>query len=243
MPTPTADFRADPLGFMASHLVIVNIGSLAPGTLNARFERDNTKTCRTKLGKRFGKHTVPVCRLVPCNATTDVVSIYWLPYKNNQVYHLQLGHQALYMFTPTMDGCSFAVGGQDPFGAPLVAHANKQTDDGQISQAGIGQQLDGVYGQGSRRGVMTKERYTKSKHFSVGSGHVRSTTFGVSDGTAWEFWAQVWEDDHKGVKVKSRLMAMNTSNPAYGNDAWNAAFTRAGSSYELLGVKPLKVRA
>lgn len=242
MPTPTATFVADPVKFMATHLVTVNIGSLAAGVMTVRFEADGTKTCRTKIGKLIGKQSVPVCRLVPCNATADVTQIYWLPYKDNQVYHLQLGHVARYMFTPTMDGCSFAVGGQDPVGAPLVAHANKQTDQGQISQVGISQQLDAVYGQG-RRGVMSKERYTGSKHFNVGSGHVRATTFGVSDGTAWEFWAQIWEDDHKGVKTKKKLTRMDTSDPSYGGKDWQAAYTQAGSSFELLGVKKLKVRA
>lgn len=242
MPTPTATFQADPLKFMATHLVMVQIGSLTPGTMNARFETDNTKTCRTKIGKFIGKHTISVCRLVPCNDTNDVVSIYWVPYKNNQVYHLQLAHVAPYVFTPTMDGCTFSVGGQDPVGAPLVAHANKQTDEGQIDPVGISDQLDAVYGQGNRRGVMSKDRYTKSKHFNVGSGHVRATTFGISDGTAWEFWTQLWEDDHKGVKVKDKLMAMDVSHPNYGNDAWTNAVQRASSSYELLGIKRLKSR-
>jgi hypothetical protein len=241
MPSATAKFLANPTKFMASHLVQVEVNSLNPGPLTVRLETDTTKTCRTKLGKLVGKGTVPVCKLVPCNATADVFTIYWLPYKNNRVYHMQLGHQHPYLFTPTMDGCSFSIGGQDPVGAPLVAHANMQNDQHEIDQVAIEDQLDILYGNGSY-GIMKKERYTGSKHFNVGSGHVRSTTFGVSDGTAWKFFAQVWEDDHKGVATKQALNDMDPSTPGYANAKWMQKYTRAANSFELLGLKQLKRR-
>ena len=240
MPTVTDKFLANPVKFMASHLVMVQLGSLNAGPTPVRLELDTSKTCRTKIGKLAGKGKIPVCRLVPCNATTDVFSVYWLPYQDNKVFHMQLGHTARYLFTPTMDGCSFSVGGQDPVGAPLVAHANMQADDGQIDQVAIDDQLDIIYGGGY--GIMKKDRYTSSKHFNVGSGHVRATTFGVSDGAAWGFWSQVWEDCHKGVAKKSALTNMDPNSPGYGSNAYFNQLTAAGSSFELLGVKSLKRR-
>jgi hypothetical protein len=237
MPSPTAQFRANPLRFMATHLVIVEIGGTVPGTKTVRLEKVNTKTCRTKIRQLIGKGNISVCRLVESNDTNDVMNIYWLPYENNKVYHMQLGHDNRFLFTPTMDGCSFSYGGQDPIGAPLVAHANIQNDQFEIDQVAIEDQLSALYDDDYM--IMEKDLYTGSKHFNVGSGHVRSTTFGVSNGTRWKFWAQVWEDCHKGVVKKDALTSMDVNDPRYGNDKWTRQVVKAGNSFELLGVKPL----
>jgi hypothetical protein len=237
MATMTAKFRANPLKFMATHLVMVQVGGLTPQTKGVRLVEDNTKTCRTKLRQVCGKGNITVCKLVETTDTNDVLDVYWLPYQNNKVYHLQLGHAARFMFTPTMDGCSFSYGGQDPGRSPLVAHANMQNKQMEIDQVAIEDQLDALYNADYM--IMKKDRYTGSKHFNVGSGHVRSTTFGISDGTNWRFWAQVWEDCHKGVAKKSALTGMDTTDPFFGSNKWDEAVRKAGSSYELLGVKPL----
>lgn len=49
---------------------------------------------------------------------------YWCPYKGNDCKLAWLGHDASYMFTAKMDGCTFAMGSAAPSGSRMVAHAN-----------------------------------------------------------------------------------------------------------------------
>jgi hypothetical protein len=137
-----------------------------------------------------------------------------------------------------MDGCTFSYGGIDPKKAPLVAHANFQDNQFAIDQVEIDYQLTlvnpGAYT------ALKKSEYTKSKHFNVGSGHVRSTTFGISDGTNWKFYSQKWEDHHRAVARKQSLTSMDPATPGYGSQAWDDELKAASSTYELLGVDSRK---
>ncbi|WP_426169332.1 hypothetical protein [Sandarakinorhabdus sp. DWP1-3-1] len=57
---------------------------------------------------------------------TNGLNVYFCPYSNNSTKPLMLGNGALWMFTATMDGCTFGVGSQGPGsnGNVRVCHAN-----------------------------------------------------------------------------------------------------------------------
>ena len=49
------------------------------------------------------------------------ISAYWCPWGNNSCWSVQLGNDADYFFTPTMDGCSLSISSG---ASPLVSHGN-----------------------------------------------------------------------------------------------------------------------
>jgi hypothetical protein len=51
------------------------------------------------------------------------IHAYWLPFKMNRTYEMDLGSQADYFFTAGLSGCTVAVGGNPR--APHVAHINR----------------------------------------------------------------------------------------------------------------------
>jgi hypothetical protein len=65
---------------------------------------------------------------------THVIKAYYLAWDNGRHYETQLGDKADFMFTPTLDGCSFVVGS----GAnPKVSHLNYQNASQRIDQQEI----------------------------------------------------------------------------------------------------------
>lgn len=49
------------------------------------------------------------------------ISAYWVPWSDNSCWSVQLGDDADYFFTPTMDGCSLSISSG---ASPLVTHGN-----------------------------------------------------------------------------------------------------------------------
>ncbi|HJZ56224.1 MAG TPA: hypothetical protein VKE74_14755, partial [Gemmataceae bacterium] len=56
----------------------------------------------------------------------DLIAAYWCPYENGDCRGVMLGPSAPYMFTATMNGCSFGVGSATAGGQRMVYHVNKE---------------------------------------------------------------------------------------------------------------------
>lgn len=190
MATTTAaqKFITDPVTFMQSNLLLVDV----PGRVNVRgvfYFRITLSTkhaCKTATGKG-----IPVyeARLADYTAQSDqTVQAYWLPYAPGNTYSLILGNEADFVFTPTMNGCTFAVSGSNAPRA-MATHLNyqKHTDDGsmKIDQAKIDDRVDAIYGT-TNTAVIRKADY-----ISDGGGQ-ELTTFGWRSPATdnWKFYTQ-----------------------------------------------------
>jgi hypothetical protein len=62
------------------------------------------------------------------------IRAYWVPWSANSAWSVQLGNQADYFFTATMDGCSLAISSG---ASPIVTHGNYRNlhDQGKVSVA------------------------------------------------------------------------------------------------------------
>lgn len=238
MATANESFQRDPLKFMKSNLVLPPMDSTHCSTKYVTLTLRNDCTCKTKVGAAWGKNLISVYNLEFSTDPTTSFRVYWLPYNNNAQFHMVLSETASYMFTPLMDGCTFSHGGRDPK-LPIVAHSNYQTDQHQIDQGKIDAKVDKIYPAGSTYHSLQKTGYTGSKHFAVGSGNVKSTTFGLLKSKVWSFYAQQWESYHKAVARKNALSSMDTNDPEYASAGWVADYEAASKSYELLGVFPI----
>jgi hypothetical protein len=237
MATANEKFKRDPVKFMQQNLVFPPSGSKHTTTSLVTLTKQNDCTCKTKIGSAWGKNLIDVYRLDFSTDQDNAFKVYWLPYDNNKQFHMVLGNESRFMFTPLMDGCTFAYGGRDPK-SPIVAHSNFQNTDKQIDQAAINKELKTVYTPQMNAKLLQKDGYASSKHFGLGSGHVRVTTFGVFEDKIWKFYAQKWEDHHKAAARKGVLMDMtaDTDPSYYGSNAYFAEMTSAGKTYELLSV-------
>jgi hypothetical protein len=75
---------------------------------------------------------------------THAIRAYYLPWDNNRHYESQLGNAADFMFTPTLDGCSFVIGSGPN---PRVSHLNYQdAATGRIDKAKIKTKITKVFG-------------------------------------------------------------------------------------------------
>jgi hypothetical protein len=69
---------------------------------------------------------------------THGILAYYLPWDNNRYYEAQLEDDADFMFTPTLDGCSFVIGSGK---SPKVAHLNFQTNEGRVDQEKMNREI------------------------------------------------------------------------------------------------------
>jgi hypothetical protein len=108
-------------------------------------------------------------------------------YEQNQVHQQTLGNDPRFMFTPTMNGCTFGIGSPAE-GALIVTHANRKLPDKPdrnallLEQAAAqAQQTSGVLAHGGRFGP---------EQYQFGANRMANMTlFGVFDG-GWRFYYQ-----------------------------------------------------
>jgi len=85
------------------------------GVTTMSLARSPRHSCHNPMG-------MPVYELsMDSDGGHDSFRAYWLPYRNGEAHCIKLGDAADLMFTSTMDGCTFAAGG-DKHG-PLVERA------------------------------------------------------------------------------------------------------------------------
>ncbi|WP_347986347.1 hypothetical protein [Methylomonas sp. AM2-LC] len=195
------NFLIDPIDFMKNNLVVphhAQIGSnqadsgihtmcLVKSSVPARQNgKDVDKWILMKYSSRINPATLG-----------GVFEAYWCPYSQNQTLTCVLNTESRYMFTATMDGCSFGIGSQTGDGACRVAHAN---------ESGFGLKHENIFGMDGARQFQRSEQEQRLKHqlgnnIQVinplnymadfdGALELKSTTFGYRKAMTWEFYTQ-----------------------------------------------------
>jgi hypothetical protein len=125
----------------------------------------------------------------------DSFSAYWCSYKKNELHYVTLGTDASFVFTPTMDGCSFGIGQAASDGSVIVSHVNSERLDTATSKAAMiadqrKQLQDFLKGRGGASKLFEPADYRtrKTGFFSSETG-LCTTTFGVRGTSGWKFYA------------------------------------------------------
>ena len=135
----------------------------------------------------------------PCNvyslskaadSDTTVIHAYFCDYTGGQIRHQILSKAAAICFTITMDGCTFGIGSSTPTGCVLVTHANATgahpdiADLGERAAANIQTQKDWTLADlGADATLLEPTAYRPA-------GEQIATTFGVREGSGWDFYYQ-----------------------------------------------------
>jgi hypothetical protein len=124
---------------------------------------------------------------------THVIKAYYLAWDNDRHYETQLGDQADFMFTPTLDGCSFVVGsGRNP----KVSHLNYQNASQRIDQREIKRRIqteafnDADY---ESLTVLKQKHYNPNSHAEKTAGKTTELTvagFRDKQSGTWRFFYQ-----------------------------------------------------
>jgi hypothetical protein len=207
--TATTDFIGGALAFMQANAVIVRKGGVAIGgnVGDFRFTAEPALT-----GRMAG--TMAACAVygLDLSADPDVVSAYWCPYANDHTYSITVAGAANFMFTATMDGCSFGVGIEAVDGAVRVAHAN--VSENVLLEAVQEELINAVIGGNANAarllelkkfilknqlqrtelvGALGTDRFTGMGASDYAKMGVKCTTFGIRGGGGhWSFYAQAY---------------------------------------------------
>lgn len=98
----------------------IKVYQLKEWGLKTRDQQITTTGATFTVGYKAPKHAHPI-------------SAYWVPWSSGSCWSVQLGNNADFFFTPTMDGCSLAISSGV---SPIVTHGNykKLTDPTKASQ-------------------------------------------------------------------------------------------------------------
>jgi hypothetical protein len=197
----SGNFLIDPIDFMRKNLVIPSHQNLGETQGDAGIHT----MCLFKMPTPAKQHGQDIDRwvLMKHRAGLNPASVggifqaYWCPYAQNQTFHCMLNTDSRYMFTATMDGCSFGIGSQTGDGACQVGHAN---------EGSFGARYEDTFGIDGARQFQRSEQENRLKHLlgndiSVinplhymsdhdGALVLKSTTFGYRNGMTWEFYTQ-----------------------------------------------------
>ncbi len=211
MPPPqyaTRDFMADPLGFMDDNIIVPHHAAIGSDQASGRIHQ-MVLTLGGAQGKQAGRD-LPVYILTKwTNVAPDDQGFfaYWCPYSQNDTLSCNLGNGARFMFTATMDGCSFGIGSQVS-GSCRVAHANEGRHGGNLNSAGLSEtdareqqrltqrnSLWAVLGD-SQIDIIQPRNYMLDID---GAFALKSTTVGIHQlGKPWSFYTQrYWKNVNK----------------------------------------------
>lgn len=183
--TPAEQFIADPVGFMEHNYVdtgpgdqrcVANIPlsfTFIKQTGHAKL-RSDPSVLGDKYGLAFTTKTGP-----------EVFSAYWCPYEDSKFLTCNISSGANFIFTATMNGCTFATGSVASDGSLTVMHGNaKGQTNTRRKQNAI------MYGAGFDRNTVNPAVYMNLVHGANSEAHV--TTFGVRDAAnTWRFYYQL----------------------------------------------------
>jgi len=198
MPYATAQFLQDPLAFMQENIIVPHHANIDVDQQSARIH----ELCLAKGGAQGKKHgrnlDVWILRKRSDNDPgKEGFFVYWCPYNQNETLSCTLGNGARYMFTATMDGCSFGVGSQAT-GVCRVAHSN---------EARFGANKEATFGLGGARQFQRDEQQNRLTSILGSNASIinplhympdhdnelilKSTTFGLHTlGQNWSFYTQ-----------------------------------------------------
>lgn len=121
VPTPSELFAENPVAFCQENVVVVTHQGPG-GDQPFKLKLSTRMTAKTFLGSKVDVYEVRR------EDGGDSFRAYWLPYSDNEKHQIKLRDDGpSIMLTPTMDGCTFAVGGHSTKSKTVVAHLNYQT--------------------------------------------------------------------------------------------------------------------
>lgn len=132
MPKDVTDiFCADPQGFMNDNVVLQMIANDTPaGVIGIRVFAGDAKIDNKPAGL--------VCYTVLADkGQSPSLPAYWCPYEQNAMKSVMLGDDALFAFTPTMNGCSVGLGSSTSDGSQLMCHVNAGAIGAEWESTGI----------------------------------------------------------------------------------------------------------
>jgi hypothetical protein len=190
------DFLKTPLAFMEDNLVLPAVSILGDETPNM----ENVQTLRL-----VDTHTTVKClnpnkvggikkwRLESAkNGDDNAFDAYWLNYRPDRTYTCLLGKKTAFMFTATMNGCTFGAGNETPEGNRLVGHANvsKQTAHPMEFTRQQNRQTNSLNDMIGELAVLLNP-----SGYSLPGSDQYATTFGIRNADTsdkWEFYTQVY---------------------------------------------------
>ncbi len=142
--------------------------------------------------------------------------VYWCPYVQDDLRGAALANDALFMFTPTMNGCSLGVGSYAGNGVRLVTHVNMANSGAAVPNyrpvsAARAQQRKLqrnilISEHGPTVDIISPEQYMTD---NKGEETMESTTFGIHGiGQDWQFFTLSYKKlgpqtySHGGVKQR-----------------------------------------
>ncbi|OUS06208.1 hypothetical protein A9Q81_03480 [Gammaproteobacteria bacterium 42_54_T18] len=191
--TAVAEFLKNPIAFLEANRLQVKFSNDNAGVYDMSIESEGDNSYALVSGRGL--------------------RAYWCPYNADQVHAVTLGSDADFMFTATMNGCSFGIGSPSPDGAVRVAHANTteheaiaKVDKGYAklninspnfskSAAAIGFRHSAMKQQlqlTQLKSLLAKGGKTMSNHLSSAAYGAcdNITTFGIRDSGVWKFYFQ-----------------------------------------------------
>jgi hypothetical protein len=156
-----------------------NVTGNAPASVSFKITGDEG----SKNGSRIPVYSL---NLTDKNAQSGFQA-YVCNYKQGEINYAFLGNDAIFMFTITMNGCTFGIGMPNPSGDVLVCHGNKAIVGEKTPQQQAAEQLsqvrDGLLEQtGQSAGMVLKPEQYRT------DSRTNSTTFGIRESGAWKFW-------------------------------------------------------
>jgi hypothetical protein len=118
--------------------------------------------------------------------STHPINAYFLPWGDGSTFSGQLGINAEYFFTPTLNGCTFAHEGNGP--NVSVAHANFVGGNQLTDQNAINNDLAQKFGHAPAT-TLIKTNY-KPAVYAQGAMDYRAMVIGVRTGNNWSFYYQ-----------------------------------------------------
>ncbi len=161
--------------------------------------------CETKSGKPMDIYEIREApQAAPGTpAPNGIFMGYWCPYEIDRTSYVTLSGAADYMFTATMDGCSFGIGMQSKDGTVTVSHSNSAKDDTPTSHKpmAIAQKISLRSLLGGKSKIFQPSDY-RTRGFFKKKADVSAMTFGVRSGKSWRFYSHRFRKDYAGVAVK-----------------------------------------
>lgn len=183
------EFCSDPKEFMEKH--VVRAGGVPSDVAESDVVRLGVTLANNFTVKNSFWQSAKVFNLVV--RETQSIRAYVCPYADNQLKAIMLGNNAEWMFTATMNGCTFGIGSQGPRtgGSVRVIHVNDQA-----AATGAATKIQSLSQRMSARNYFFQKDYDLSKitliepsDYQGRSNQNESTTFGMhKHGKPWKFY-------------------------------------------------------
>lgn len=146
------------------------------------------KVAEMVSGRTAAGQAVPVYALSQASNPAAGFQAYICDYEQGKTRYLTLGQNADFMFTVTMNGCTFATGMAAANGDVLVCHSNTSKGFGSKTPPELQAQMQRLQVEQliSQGGLILEPA-----NYRV-MGKEQSTTFGIRRNGAWEFWMHTY---------------------------------------------------